>query len=598
MNNYSALKADYAPISSAERYILLRIMDTVLREDLFGISSQGILDQEMLDTERSLLPHQQWLKAVLKDGSVLWLAVEPAKILQRYKAASATWYYQALGQERTQASGIENFLRCLASGQDGAIRRLFHLFQEEALLALNHTEICRAEYEAQKHKFQQVMSLSSWHERLLGMDWIASFSDHPFYPTARAKVGFDHKSLQAYAPEFSPHFKLRWIALPTELLIQPFLPPEDIWPTMKQLGLPQELEKTHQVIPVHPLTWPHILSELPVGAVAAPMAFCTVRPTLSVRTVACVENLRFHIKLPLYMRTLGNRNLRLIKPSTVHDGYSFQKILENIAASDPMLGSKIVHVDERRGGYVQERADLAYILREYPLGSEGELAVPVAALVTLMGDGRPLMLHLADHFYEGDILAWAKAHLDVFLGVHLRLWLQYGIALEANQQNAILLYQKENVRLLMKDNDSARLYEPLLLAAKPELAEIVNAIQDGRIKAKRPEELMEMLCTITLQLCIMAPFEELVALRVVKRKALYGLLREVFLNILNVLSNEGIETAPARFFMADATMPVKYLLTAGTLLPKDYTDAADINKYYGWTSPNIFMDENEPITVE
>ncbi|MEB0089621.1 IucA/IucC family siderophore biosynthesis protein, partial [Pseudomonas sp. RTI1] len=56
--------------------------------------------------------------------------------------------------------------------------------------------------------------------------------------------------------------------------------------------------------------------------------------------------------------------------------------------------------------------------------------------------------------------------------VKLRLWLGYGIALQANQQNAVLIFQTARpLRLLMKYNDAARLWPERFAAACPELAQ-------------------------------------------------------------------------------------------------------------------------------
>eukprot|EP01034_Spumella_vulgaris_P045144 gene45144-56207_t len=46
----------------------------------------------------------------------------------------------------------------------------------------------------------------------------ATFIDHPLYPTARAKLGFDRAALEAYGPESQQPFQLRWLALPRHLV--------------------------------------------------------------------------------------------------------------------------------------------------------------------------------------------------------------------------------------------------------------------------------------------------------------------------------------------------------------------------------------------
>lgn len=86
--------------------------------------------------------------------------------------------------------------------------------------------------------------------------------------------------------------------------------------------------------------------------------------------------------------------------------------------------------------------------------------------------------------------------------VHLTLWLRYGIALESNQQNAILsMTPDEALTLVMKDNDAARIF-----------------VQDDLALA-------QMFITITLQLCLAAVLENLAVAQVVDRTWGYQTLR-------------------------------------------------------------------------
>ncbi|WP_352260001.1 IucA/IucC family protein, partial [Psychrobacter sp. TB55-MNA-CIBAN-0194] len=89
-----------------------------------------------------------------------------------------------------------------------------------------------------------------------------------------------------------------------------------------------DLQQTHHLFPVHPLTLPllqqHAFKDDTRQLILAPKSALSVQPTLSVRTGVCWANPNVHIKIPLIVRTLGNKNVRLIKPSTIYDGYWFQ----------------------------------------------------------------------------------------------------------------------------------------------------------------------------------------------------------------------------------------------------------------------------------
>jgi siderophore synthetase component len=317
-----------------------------------------------------------------------------------------------------------------------------------------------------------------------------------------------------------------------------------------------------------------------------------VEPTLSVRTVMCVEQPHWHIKLPLLITTLGARNLRLIKSSTLYDGYWFQTTLQALSQRDSQLGQRYLHVDEEHGAHVDESRHLAYIARHYP----GELGmstlVPVAALASPLVDGRLFVESLIDQFYSGSLLHWLEDYMDLLLQVHLRLWLVYGIALEANQQNAVLIFETGRpLRLLMKDNDAARLWPERFAAACPELADSPAALRDERIRVNGSQALAEMFCTITLQLNIIAVLEAMISAGLAPRNDLYRTLRRRLTHCLEQLEREGIECSEARRFLLESpTLPVKYLLSAGSLFSKTHSGAQDINKFYGYSAANFLLE--------
>ena len=230
---------------------------------------------------------------------------------------------------------------------------MFGSYIEEADCAVEHRRLCDQAYAARVEDITGVLDEPEWGKRQLGIDRLASYLDHPFYPTARAKSGFNAQALERYAPEFAPRFRLNWLAVPKATL-ERTSPPPSSWPSFDELGLEPNLQSTHALIPVHPLTWPELdRFGIPDGSVRAPRCALEVEPTLSVRTVAPIEHPREHIKLPLLVRTLGARNLRLIKPSTLYDGHLFQTILQTLAASDSELGSRYLHVDEQHGAHVR-----------------------------------------------------------------------------------------------------------------------------------------------------------------------------------------------------------------------------------------------------
>ncbi|MEX6503569.1 IucA/IucC family protein [Pseudomonas zhanjiangensis] len=570
-----------------------RIIDCCLREDIRALLSRGQAQPLPVELARHWPQPAAplWLRiSHLIDGE-LWLPVRRGGALQPLSALGDAWLVRVADQVRLQR-GYATWLEHLGAGLDSASRRLFDAYREEADCAVAHRALCRAAYRQQAASLGKLLDLADWGQRLLGIDRLASYLDHPFYPTARAKSGFDEAALQAYAPEFAPRFQLHWLALPRSAVQLSSAPPAG-WPSLEQLGLPSALASSHALLPVHPLTWAELEAHgLPEGAIRAPLTALEVQPTLSVRTLALVEQPDLHIKLPLLVRTLGARNLRLIKPSTLYDGHWFQTCLQALAARDPQLGRRYLHVDEQHGGHVAEHAHLAYIVRRYPGALSAATLVPVAALASPLGDGRLFVQQLIERFHGGDLQRWLDDYLELLLQVHLRLWLGYGIALEANQQNAVLIFETgQPLRLLMKDNDSARLWPERFAAACPDLAQWPAALRDARIRVDGCQALAEMFCTITLQLNLVAPLEAIAEAGLAPRTQLYASLREQLHACLEQLEREGLPCAEARRFLLDSPyLPVKYLLSAGSLLSKEHCGAADINKFYGYSAANFLLE--------
>jgi hypothetical protein len=208
-----------------------------------------------------------------------------------------------------------------------------------------------------------------------------------------------------------------------------------------------------------------------------------------------------------------------------------------------------------------------------------------------MSDGRPYALHLVDRYYGGDVARFIDEFCDLLLSVHLRLAARYGIELEANQQNSILLFDKRQggLRLLLKDNDSPRIDAAALEAAFPGSDAWIGKLQDARIAQTDVGAIAQMLITITIQLNLGAVIEELG--RHLGRSGTYrSLLRAAVERQLVRLQGEGIAIDPMRAVLLEAShFPIKYLLRAATLETRKTIGAADVNKAYGHTAPNFLL---------
>ncbi len=593
------------------RYICERVLDALLREDVRACVSAGSL---MSSAE---LPAQfagdanaagTWLKVAHFGDGCLWMPVTEARFMQDWRSAGLPLVWQEGGQLR-QLHALDDIIACFAHGLSASAAALFHAFAEECRVAALQREVSEKERQRWFAELRarpdaasgaDLPNWSHWHVRLLHYDRLGAFLDHPLYPTARAKLGFDEAALTAYGPECQRSFQLRWLAVPRSLY-HPSRADEQgwpsLWPSFEDVGLQAAMAKTHALVPVHPFVWEHQLDAFLresglLGQVArAPWPCLTVAPTLSVRTVALLDAPEWHLKLPLTIRTLGARNIRTIKPSTIRDGHSIQTLLGAIAAREPSIGARLLLTDEECGAHVDHRMFLGYILRRYPADAlQDSTLIPVAALTAQTPGGQLVVEQLAAQFYDGNVAAFFNDYLDLTLRLHLLLWLRYGIALESNQQNSVVVVSRSEprLRLLLKDNDAARIHLDHLRQRWPDLASHLATLQDQRIAVAEPLPLAQMFTTITLQLNIAVLVERFAAILEQPTTALYADVRQRLETVLTELAAQGEDIALARrVLLDDERLHIKYLLIAATLAEKDDTGAADVNKFYGRSAANF-----------
>ncbi|MET8178281.1 IucA/IucC family protein, partial [Streptomyces sp. NPDC005336] len=426
-------------------------------------------------------------------------------------------------------------------------------------------------------------------------DTLAAFRDHPVYPTSRGRAVFTEAQLRDHAPEFHPTFRLRWVALPYEAIGGETHHLPAWWPTPGELGLGRGLEVSHLAFPVHPLTVGRPLEAalratgLEGAARLADRARLDVRPTLSMRTVAVADDPATHLKLPLTTTTLGLRNRRSVKPGTLVDGEVAQRLVEAVIAREPRFAATVLLADETTHLHAGHEL-LATLVRRYPPGLEDARIVPVAGLLARMPDGALVADALAERYYGGDLGALLDDYLRLLFDFHTTLF-AYGIALESHQQNTSLVFGADGhsrLRLLIKDHDGPRVHAIRLAAmiGGGEAADLCG-FDDRRILAGGDGPVADVFTTITVHLCAAALAFELAALGRAPLDALLRQLRDRLTEAVDRLAAARPGAAAllrGRVLDADR-LPVKAMVTAGTLFTKERSGAADINKHYV-TGPN------------
>ncbi|MGO4618201.1 IucA/IucC family protein [Nocardia sp. 2YAB30] len=572
-----------------EQRLVSRVLATLLREDVVGLRSRSTL------VER---PDGRWLRLAGPDA--LLLAVTADGFLCADIPREPLLLRESDGRELRITSDIISALAEFAHPLD---RTGFEAFAAECDRTLAAMRLHTATHDqfANELVWRYGDRIGDWTglASSLAFDALAARHDHPVYPTSRGRSGLDETQLRAYAPEFHPRFALRWLAVPKAVVTTAggadFLP--DYWPVPTQLGLP-ELADSHLMLPVHPTTTDASLEgalrELGLNdeCVFAEQPYLTVIPTLSMRTVAVADNPAEHLKLPLATATLGERNVRTIKPRTLTDGAMGQRLLAAVLDREPQFGDTILLAEESSYAHAGHEL-LAVLRRRYPVGLDGAVVVPMAALLAPTPDDRLVLDHLADHFYGGAPIDLFDAWITLLFEWQTTLF-GYGVALESHQQNTSLVLDhdrgRSRLRMLFKDNDTPRVHTTRL---RGRLGGIPLDFADPRIAVEDDRTLTDLFTTITLHLCAGTYAFELARLGYASQATLLGIVRDRLERAIDRL--DAVTAARLRADVLDAPrLPVKAMVSAGTLFGKERCGAFDINKHYT-DGPNYLRTAGEVI---
>ncbi|WP_043262933.1 IucA/IucC family protein [Streptomyces sp. CT34] len=578
--------------ATEESTLLLRVLGALLREDVVGLRTRTT------PLER---PDGRWLRLPADPAAgALLLPVEPDGYQSTDAARLPLLVRESDGTHLTTLDEALAALRALADPLD---RPGFDAFAEECrqTLATMRLHARTADEAADELTRRHGSSPAAWTglDGGLAFDALAARLDHPVYPTARGRSGLDETQLRSYAPEFRPDFALRWLAVPRAALTVPGGPAAlpECWPTPARLGLPH-LDGSHLALPVHPLTLGTPLHDalretgLEKDTVLSQRKLLTVTPTLSMRTVAVDADPRLHLKLPLATATLGLRNRRTIKPRTLIDGAAGQRLLQTVLDREPRFATSVLQADETVYAHAGHEL-LAVLCRRYPQGLENNTVVPMAALLAQAPGRRLVIDELADRYYGGDPLALLDAALTLLFDWQTTLF-GYGIGLESHQQNISLVLDEQadgtRLRLLFKDNDAPRLntvrLRDTLGADAPDPAEFA----DPRILAEDDRPILDLFATITVHLCAGSYAFGLARHGRAPLDKLLDLVRDRLSEAVERLGTApGEPGAALRSYLLDAPhLPVKAMVSAGSLLTKERSGAADINKHYT-TGPNYLL---------
>jgi siderophore synthetase component len=560
-------------LDDPEGYLARRVLDALLREDYGGLTRHVVLPGA------GRAPDAVGSAAVGEPGAALRLPGSGRTVRLRPDGFLAD--LRVDDAEDLRLDEVLAALRSLADSRDdvpGFVRECRETLATLHLHAAHRDEVFRRLAPPTTPPATDACSATYY-------DVLAGYLDHPVYPAARCRLGLGEEELHGYAPEFAPAFRMRWAVMPRDRVTAAGTRP-GWWPSAADVGLPASAMSGRDLLPVHPLT-ARILEQCPDGPELAPEPYLEVAPTLSMRTVAVIADPATHVKVPLPTSTLGRRNRRTIQPGTLHDGALVQRVLAAVMAHAPGGPPPVWLADEQTYGHAGDPL-LGYLVRRLPVHPVGVRVVPVAALLAPTPAGTYVIEELTG---DGDVAGFFGGYLRALFGWHVALF-GAGIALEAHQQNVSAVLplggDPRRPRLLVKDNDGALLDPAALERAGlgSVLLDEVHKVRDRRMLTSDREALARVFVTITLHLCAGA-----LAFGLAER----GLLPlPAGLALIRARLAEAIDEHDQPFLRArtlDAgRLPVKAMVTAGTLVDKARTGARDINKHYGPPGPNYLRD--------
>ncbi|CAJ1448597.1 unnamed protein product [Effrenium voratum] len=297
-------------------------------------------------------------------------------------------------------------------------------------------------------------------EQVLLWEQFAAFAGHPTHVMAKARRPLSLEQALLYAPEFAPKVQLRLVAVDPALVR--VWPSADAW---QALLAPLDLDSGYLAVPVHPLNEARLRQICHKDFAAGRMHFleATVesRPTLSLRTVVPLEErlrgLRIKLPVPLVATSLP----RYVSPVEVWGSVLISRALRRLRLPSQLAVQMEEHglhlrFGENTGYTYEEARYFAAILRQSPAALAGSASrlVPLAAAFATNPRTGPLSGR------EGPCLwrqiwsavpcgrAWFSVYTRTILDAQLGLFLRYGLALEAHQQNTFLELSSDEPRLL------------------------------------------------------------------------------------------------------------------------------------------------------
>jgi siderophore synthetase component len=332
------------------------------------------------------------------------------------------------------------------------------------------------------------------HLAAMTLDQWGALEGHPFYPTWKAKSDLSPEDVTALSPEFGARVRVRIAALRKEWSYVEKMPhvgsysewfaqnfPE-LWRDWTE-GLNKRGKSPEDWLPLPVHIW-HLdnflrrefASEIASGVFDPDGPEVVTLPSMSFRTMLPdTQDPRPFIKLPVAIWMTSEQ--RTLQAKSIHMGPRLSTLISDILSKEKDLHDRLEIFTEELGAILHHPVtgdqhpgrflSVVYRNSDALARKDGLLRVTVAALLTASPiDGRPLICELIARNgdeSEAAVFAFFRAYAGIVIGPTLAMYLLYGIAFEAHQQNSTILFDETGRprKLLIRDFGDGRSFAPL-----------------------------------------------------------------------------------------------------------------------------------------
>ena len=321
---------------------------------------------------------------------------------------------------------------------------------------------------------------------------------HPWHPNYKTRLGMAVAEVIAWAPEFDAQIELVLAAVRRDCMAVHSMPDSadfghwfaahfaDAYAEWCAALARQHLQPQHYwPLPLHPWQAQHHLPQNWAQAIQtqqlllAEMPRLAAKPTMSFRTVVphTGQPQPPMCKLPVSLRLTSVE--RTVSPRSAAMGPRVSALLQAILAQEPGIAAALAIIPERHGLHFQaagvsedDARHVAALYRDHPAAciAPGHTALPLGALFATDHNGAPLWaqwLHWGSGRQDAPAaLAWFAGYARQALHGLLGMYLRYGIAFEAHQQNSFVVVDAQGQlrQLLLRDFGDIRIHRATLQA--------------------------------------------------------------------------------------------------------------------------------------